>query len=297
VVLSAALALYGAKAAAFLDFGGDTILAELLANATKQLAVATQSLSALRQSYAEVRKVADYADDAADAARSFQRLSKTRFGDRFLADLDAAEPDLARYRRDALGAGGLSGSDWASGTGTLQHLSTYCLAGGGLGRTGCVQLGNELESSRVLAALGTTFGRPGTPGALEAGAVDAEVAAALQGDAAQARVASLQKARVRELLHQCNSAGGALSTREAKRLAEECRAAAEQAQLLHLEEGQETNLKLSQLARLQAVGVEQKNGELKRDLAEQAARRVGLTAGLDDLVGQRVSIKSGGLEF
>ena len=113
----------------------------------------------------------------------------------------------------------------------------------------------------------------------------------------QGRVAALQKARVRELLRQCNAAARATSTRDAKRLAEECRAAAEQAQLLHLEEGQETNVKLAQIARLQALGVEQKNGDLKRELAEQAARRQGLTSGLDTLIEQRVGIRGGGLDF
>jgi hypothetical protein len=43
------------------------------------------------------------------------------------------------------------------------------------------------------------------------------------------------------------------------------------------------------------VGVEQKNADLKRDLAEQAARRAALTAGLEDLTRQRLSIRSGGL--
>jgi len=79
-VASAATVLYGARAAAFLDIGGDVILADLLANATKQLAVATQGLSELRRSYSEVRKVAEYADDAATAARSFQHFSAQRFG-------------------------------------------------------------------------------------------------------------------------------------------------------------------------------------------------------------------------
>ena len=297
VVLSAVTVLYGAKAAAFLDLGGDAILADLLANSTKQLAVATQSFSELRRSYSEVKKVADYADDAAEASRSFRRFSASRFGDRFLSDLDAAQPDLARYRRDALGGVGMSGSEWARGTGTLQHLSRYCLADAVGSRPACVQLRNELESGKVLGALQGTFGRPGTAGTSEARAVDAEVAATIQGDAAQARVSSLQKARVRDLLRQCNSAAGVTSTREAKRLAEECSAAAEQAQLLHLEEGQETNVRLTQIARLQAVGVEQKNGDLKRELAEQGARRAGLTAGLDGLVEQRVTIKSGGVDF
>jgi hypothetical protein len=295
VVLSAAALLYGAKAAAFFDFGGDAMLAEILANATKQLAVATQGLSELRRSYSEIKKVAEYADDAANAARTFQHFSSLRFGDRFLTDLDAAHPDPERYRRDALGGVGMSGSEWAKGTGTLQRLSTYCLDDSMAGRPACVQLRNELESAKVIAALTATFGRAGAGGAAETKAVDAEVAAAIQGDAAQARVSSLQKARVRELLRQCNSAADVASTRDAKRLAEECRAAAEQAQLLHLEEGQETNVKLAQIARLHAVGVEQKNADLKRDLAEQAARRAALTAGLEDLTRQRLSIRSGGL--
>lgn len=296
-VLAAGTVLYGAKAAAFFDFGGDALLAEILANATKQLAIATQSLSELRRSYSEVRKVAEYADDAATAARSFQHFSAQRFGQRFLSDLDAAQPDLERFRRDALGGAGMAGSDWAQGTGTLQRLSTYCLADAVAGRPACVQLRNELESAKVLAALRATFGQPGPGGATEARAVDAEVAAAIQGDAAQGRVAALQKARVRELLRQCNAAASATSTRDAKRLAEECRAAAEQAQLLHLEEGQETNVKLAQIARLQALGVEQKNGDLKRELAEQAARRQGLTSGLETLIEQRVGIRGGGLDF
>ena len=296
-VLAAGTVLYGAKAAAFFDFGGDALLAEILANATRQLAIATQSLSELRRSYTEVRKVAEYADDAATAARSFQHFSAQRFGQRFLTDLDAAQPDLERFRRDALGGAGMAGSDWARGTGTLQRLSSYCLADAVAGRPGCVQLRNELESAKVLAALRATFGQPGSGGATEARAVDAEVAAAIQGDAAQGRVVALQKARVRELLRQCNAAASATSTRDAKRLAEECRAAAEQAQLLHLEEGQETNVKLAQIARLQALGVEQKNGDLKRELAEQGARRQGLTSGLDTLIEQRVGIRGGGLDF
>jgi hypothetical protein len=284
--------IYGAKAAALFDLGGNALLADLLANATKQLAVTTQSLAELRRSYSEVKKVAQYADDAADAARSFQRFSAQRFGPRFLSDLDAAQPDLERYRRDALGSTGMAGSEWGRGTDPLQQLSTYCLPGSG--PSDCVRLPGPLDGPKVLAALDATFG-PGGAREAQARAVDAEVAAAIQGDVAQARVAALQKARVRELLRQCNSIGDASSARDAKRLAEECRAAAEQAQLLHLEVGQETNIKLGQIARLQAVGIEQKNGELKRELAEQAGLREGLTAGLENLAGQRLSIRSGGL--
>jgi hypothetical protein len=294
-VLAAGTLLYGMRAAAFFDVGGDVILADILANAVKQLSVATESLAELRRSYGEVKRVAEYADDAATAARSFQHFSTSRFGDRFLTDLDAAYPDLERFRRDALGDLGLSGSEWARGTGTLQRLSRYCLGGAAAGRPACLQLRGELEGSKVLAALAATFGRPGAAVATETKAVDAEVAAVIQANAAQERLASLQKARLRELLRQCNEASGIAGNRDAKRRAEECRLAAEQAQLLHLEEGQETNVKLAQIARLQALAVEQKNADLKRELAEQAARRAALTHGLEELAQQRVTIRSGGL--
>ena len=66
--------------------------------------------------------------------------------------------------------------------------------------------------------------------------------------------------------------------------------------MLHLEEGQETNVRLAELARLQAIAVEQKNAELKRELSEREGQRGALTDGLETLVEQRVTIKGGGLQ-
>ncbi len=273
VVITVVTVGYGARAAAFMDFGGDVLLADLLANSMKQLAVATESLAELRRSYDEVRKVADYADDAANAARSFQGYSAQRFGDRFLAEVDAVRPDVQRYREEALGALGMNGTEWMQ-------------AGAPPAR---------VAGTIVLGAIRTTFDGSASSAGVQARAVDSEVAAAIQGEAAQAEVSSLQKERVRELLRRCNGGGDIGSARDAKRVAEECRAAAEQAQLLHLEEGQETNVKLAQIARLSAVGVEQKNADLKRELAEQQARRQGLTGGFDTLSRQGVTIRAGGL--
>ncbi len=284
--------LYGAKAAAFFDFGGNALLADLLANATKQLAVATQSLAELRRSYAEVKKVSEYAEDAAHAARAFQRFSARELGKRFQSQLEAAYPDLERFRRDALEVSGMSGSAWARGTVVLQRLSTYCLADASSGKAVCAELRNELDGQKVLAALWATFG---IDAAAQARAVDAEVAAALRADAAQARVSDLQKVRLRGLLRLCNRSTDLGGSHEAKRFAEECSLAAQEAQLLHLAEGQETNVKLSEIARLQALAIAQKNAELRRELAEREARRAALTDGIADLAGQRVSIRSGGL--
>ena len=80
-------------------------------------------------------------------------------------------------------------------------------------------------------------------------------------------------------------------------MAEECRLAAEQAQLLQLEEGQATNARLAEIARLQALTLEQGNAALKRELLEQEARRAALTSGLDVLTGETIAIRAGGLSF
>ena len=294
VVLSAGAVLYGAKAAAFFDIGGDVILADILANTTKQLALMTQSLSELRRSYGEVKRVAEYADDAANAARSFRTFSARTFGERFQSDVELNYPDLERFRQEALAASGMSGSPWAQGTGTLQRLSSYCLSDAAAGRPVCVQLRGELENAKLLAALKATFGAGDR--ASQARAVDAEVAATIRAGAAEARAGDLQKTRLRELLRRCNSGSDSGDSHEARRFAEECQLAAQQAQVLHLEEGQETNVRLAELARLQAIAVEQKNAELKRELAEREGQRAALTTGLETLASDRVTIRSGGLQ-
>lgn len=294
IVLSAGAVLYAARAAAFIDLGGDLILADILANTTKQLAVMTESLSELRKSYGEVKRVAAYADDAATAARSFRNFSARRFGERFQQDLEAAYPDLERFRRDALAASGMGGSPWAQGTGTLRQLSSYCLADVAAGQPACVQLRNELENAKLLRALAATFGP--MSGAVQARAVDAEVAATIRASAAEARAGDLQKVRLRELLRRCNGASELGDAHEAARFAEECQLAAQQAQVLHLEEGQETNVRLAEIARLQALAVEQKNADLKRELAAREGQRAALTTGLEALVNERVRIRTGGLQ-
>jgi hypothetical protein len=294
VLLSVVTVFYAARAAAFIDVGADVMLAEILANTAKQLTVMTQSLGELRKSYGEVKRVAAYADDAAAAARSFRSFSARRFGDRFQSDLDAAYPDLERFRSEALAASGMGASPWAQGTGTLRQLSSYCLADAAAGRPVCVQLRSELENANVLRALAATFA-PANAGA-QAKAIDAEVAATLRATAAEARAGDLQKARLRELLRHCNGASEFGDAHEAARFAEECQLAAQQAQVLHLEEGQETNVRLAEIARLQALAVEQKNADLKRELAERAGQRAALTAGLETLVGERVTIRTGGVQ-
>jgi hypothetical protein len=289
VVLALTTVLYGASASAFIDFGSPLILAEMLANGMKQLSVATSALAEVKRTYDETRKLAAFAEDAAMAAQSFRSFSATRFGASFVADVEAASPDLQRYRRDAIAGLGLVESGWVAGTGAGP-------AGTCLGGVGCGKAIGAAETKRLVSAVQETFGKSGLGAADETKAVDAEVAAAIAGDVAQSRTAALEKARLRDLLQVCTGGAG-LSAREAKIGAEECKLAAEHAQVLQLGEGQESNVKLAELARLQAIAVEQKNSDLKRAMAEEDARRRALTAGLDDLVRQRIRVRTGGLEF
>jgi len=291
---SLAFLLYGAKAAAFLDPGGDAMLADLLANAAEQLKAANDSLAQLRQSYMAVKRLAEYADDAASAARSFQKLSAGGAAQRLRSDIDGAYPDLELLRRDALKVSGASGGPWALGTGSVGNLSSYCLSGGAGARAACAELHGQVDSARVLAALGATFGPSGS-GSAQAKVVDAEAAAAIASDRAQGRATALEKARLQQLLDVCNGSSGT-SLRDAKSVAEECRLAAEQAQVLQLGQGQETNLQLGEITRLHAIAIAQKNADLKRDVAEQDARRAALTSGVDELAQQRVGIRTGGVE-
>ena len=290
IVLALLTVLYGTKAAAFFDAGSPLILAQMLLNGMKQLSVATSALAEVKRTYDETRKLAAFAEDAAKAAQTFRSFSATRFGASFVADVEAASPDVDRYRRDAMAGLGLVESGWAAGTGA--GPAGACLGG----VVGCGKAIGAAETKGLVSAVQETFGKSGAGAADETKAVDAEVAAAIAGDVAQSRTAGLERARLRDLLKVCTGGAG-LSAREAKIGAEECKLAAEHAQVLHLGEGQESNVKLAELARLQAIAVEQKNSDLKRAMAEEDARRRALTAGLDDLVRQRIRVRTGGLEF
>jgi len=290
-IASLAALAYAARAAAFLDVGGDALLADLLANAAKQLSTAAESLSELRGARAELERIRLYADDAAEADRTVERVSAPWMDGQPRSDLDAARPDLGRLRTGAQGALDLSSSAWSQGTDPLRRPSTACVAGPSGTRT-CVELAGDLETARVLSALRATFGL-GLE-SVEARVVDAEAAATIQADAARSRVAVLEGLRTRTLLERCRPASDLQGAREARQVAEACGLAAAQAEILGLEEAEAANATLSQIARLEAVAAEQRNAELRRRVAAEEAHRAALTAGLPALVEQRVTIRPGG---
>ncbi len=107
---------------------GDALLADLVANAAKQLAQGAEALQTLRQQYETVKQTAGYAREAIEVGKSFNDFAVKRFGTRFSEDLNEAFPDVAFYRRAIFQRDASVGSDWGRTYGGIDRLFTYCLA-------------------------------------------------------------------------------------------------------------------------------------------------------------------------
>jgi hypothetical protein len=284
-VASGAALLYGARAAAFIDPGADAILGDLLANSVRQLTTANDTLGQVTQSNAVLKGLERDREASIAGTRSFQVFAARRFGDSYLAELDTASSDPGGARRSALQQLGMGNSGWA-------QIDDACPPSGN-GRSSCSDASSPPGTSQVLHALTGTFGTPGQP-LQEVRVVDAEAAAAIEGGLVEDRLAAVNEGPLHDLVKRCSHLPGTNGDSAAQELAEQCSLASELSQVLHLEEGQQTNAKLAELARLQALAVEQKNADLKRDMLEQEARRAALTGGLESLARTRVAIRTGG---
>jgi len=282
-VLAAGFALlHAARAAALFDVGTEAILAHLLGNSLKQLATAKDTLGQLFESNAALRQLAEDRRAADAGARSFQGFAARRFGDGYAGEAAAAPPDRETLRRGALALSGATDGAWA-------RLDAACAGPAG---TGCAA-GRTPRAADVRDALASTFGVPGGAGR-EIRAVDGEVAAAIEGDLLESRSAAAKGSRLADLVGRCNAQPASGGDGAARAQAEQCALASELSQVLHLEEGQRANATLSEIARLQALGLEQRNADLKRELVERDARRSALATGIGYLSQSRVSIRAGG---
>lgn len=273
---------------------GDALLADLVANAAKQLAQGAEALKTLREQYSTVREATGYAREAIEVGKSFNDFAWKRFGSRFTEDLNNAYPDVAYYRREIFQRDGSVNSEWGRTYSGLDRLFTYCLADVVGERPACVQLQRQLDSNKALHALGATFGEapkdPKTIREKQAKAIDAEVAAALLAVESAKTRHRLVELEAQETRRRCERPA---TTREQS----ECAAAAQRAQIRLLEEQAQTNTALAELARLQALAVEQHNADLKRQLEEASARRVALGDGGAEVGAQKVDIRAGGFSF
>src|SRR5687767_7853484 len=110
-------------------FGADIpVLSGILVQATDTVVKINEQIRTAKQSYEEIRRVAGYADEAAQAFKDFSNLNSKLFGGDLGGMLDQAFPDLSSIRAEASRAGG--GGRWADGTGELRSLVSVCLTSG-----------------------------------------------------------------------------------------------------------------------------------------------------------------------
>jgi hypothetical protein len=273
---------------------GDALLAQLIANGVQQLARLGETLEVARHTYDQGRRVVEYAEDGYAAAAGFRRFSASRFGEHLRRELEAAHPD-AMHHRDELDA-----ARWDS-LGAAAGSASHCLggtlrrdAGGGVrldSMQSCADLRDELGSKRALAAVTSTFGAvpaaaAETPEGRQAAAIDAEVAAQLAAHTSQWNRAQ----RVKQLAAQLDADCRATSDRDGP--SGVCEAASQRAQVEALAEGAETNRLLAEQSRVLALQLEQRNAELKRELADARVRRSALAEGAKALERERIAIRT-----
>lgn len=293
----AAAVFLASPAYAFLGVGdtSDALLADIIANGAKQLTTLSDTLTTVRKSYDEARKLTGYAEDAYALAASFQQFSMQRFGERLQSDMDTAYPDAAYYRD------GMTYGRWAQGD-RLVPLLRYCL-NGTLSKdpTGhivfssqrlCTDLRQELSTSDLLVMLGQTFGTvpaqaANSAGGVQASVVDAEVAAQLAAQTSEWNRAQRVKQEVEALEADC------AQTSDSSGPSTACEAAAQRAQMESLAEQTETNRLLAEETRLLALELSQRNSELKREMTETVARRTALTTNGQALRADEVKVVAG----
>src|SRR5712692_5430612 len=110
--------------AAWADFfGGDLpLLTAIVTNTSAQLTKLGETLSTLRKSYEDAKRVASYADDAYQAYQHFSQYSAQMFRDDVTRSFESAYPDIAYFRREA------SRGPQIDGSGGLGRMLNYCLS-------------------------------------------------------------------------------------------------------------------------------------------------------------------------
>ena len=248
-------------------FGADLpILSGLLIQATDQVTRMTETLGTLKKTYDDARRVAGYADDAAQAFNQFRNFNAQLFRQDLAQSLETAYPDIGYFRRQASDAG-----PWARGSGELQRLVSLCFTGG---RTGCTQLQEAISFQQARDAVSSTFGLA-PEGAYDLKAVDHETAVALASSSAQQGRGVTARDVSRQLLSQCgvDAHGNVTASSTDARVLAQCQAAAASAQIVALRQGADLADQVAEGNRLQALQLSQHSADRKRELAEAQERR------------------------
>lgn len=274
-----------ASTSAFADAADIPFLTALVGHAANQVVAAANTLSTIRQTYQETKRVASYASDAHDAFKDFQSWSAGRIGASVEKGIDNAFPDIAMLRNEASNTG-----EWAQGTGELQGLVTYCL-GDQMRGGGCVELREAISMKQARAAISGAFGTSPTND-VTTRAADYEAAKALQAGAVQVnKNEAVTREQARALMRRCTDGTGSKESIAA------CQAAAHAATILQLEQSADMSNQLAEGNRLHAVQVAQTSEQRKREIAEAEQRQALLRQGAKHIVPEPVTVKTEGFQF
>jgi hypothetical protein len=284
-VFGASVFLLGTQEARADLWGADLgPLSALVEQAGIQIAQLADTIATLRQTYDEAKRVASYADDAAQAFKNFEKFGAQVFSGQLEEAMDRAFPDLAYFQREASNTG-----PWAQGTGELSRVIRYCV-GRALGAEGCAEAREALSLRQTREALAATFGTaPVVAGAIEVRAMDHEAAFGMSIASAQLGRDAVAREQARALMKRCT--GGTDDDSIAA-----CQAAAHAASILGVEQSADLGDQLAQANRLHAVRIAQENGRRKREINEALERRRLILEGAGRLGDAPVQVRTEGLQ-
>jgi hypothetical protein len=178
-------------------FGSDLpLLSAIVTNTAQQLTKLSETLSTLRKTYDEAKRVASYADDAYRAYQHFSHSSAQMFKDEVTHSFESAYPDLAYFRREA------SSGPQIDGSGDLGRLLSYCVSG--RNESQCIELQQALSLQQARNNIATVFGSaPAVAGYTEMKSIDAEAGLAVAASSSQIGRDQITRAQAKSLQEQC----------------------------------------------------------------------------------------------
>jgi hypothetical protein len=271
---ASALALATGASVAHADlFGGDVaVLTSIFQTTLKQLDQLRSMTDTLGKSYRETQRVARLAQETKDAYRDFQRRDSDRSVSSGVRAVYGALPDTG-YAASDLRSGFLT---QARGSGQLVPEVEACVESLMRARSGpsgatleCDQLRRAASAERMRSSLERTYG------AVPAGRGDLAALRAEHVATEQSRMASQAKAALvsrdaSTMLKLCNDASDPVV----------CGRVGAEASVKGYEQQAETNRKLDELVRQQAVANETRIAEERRAVSEERARRAALQTGV-----------------
>lgn len=269
--LAAVLAVLLAATPAWADFwGGDLpLLTGIFASVADGIAKASETLSTLRKTYDETKRVVGFAEDAADAYQRFSQYNSKMFAADVTATFDSAFPDLAYLRRESSRTG-----PWTQATGELQRLLLLCLTGP---KGSCEQVQEVMTYQDTRNALAKTFGAAPV-NAYSMLAVDHEAAQAIRAGQSQTGRSARERGMSATWMKSCEDSDSSDKDNLAA-----CQAAAGSAQIESLRATADVADQVAEGNRLSALQLEQRNEDRKRDLLEATERHQVLLDGLHEL--------------